>query len=119
MPIAQSFLDTCTTSILLLPELTTFRTAYALYDAASQTDRPGYWADAFDDAQSGLSPAYRLRKAIRDIVRSTVDATISPTEREEAYRTLTALYVPDIKPPRPYAEEAADLQDLLTRELLS
>ena len=119
MPVTDAFLQTCRDDIIDLTELTAFRTAYALYDAASHANKGLYWALCFSDSQTGLSPAYRLKKGVRDTVLSLATASISPTERESAYRTLSAEYVPSVDPPPQAVEESAELQTLLVQELLS
>lgn len=119
MPISESFLATCRATIDDQAELTTFRTAFGLYESASHANKSQYWHLAFNDAQAGLSPAYALKAVIRGVAQTTADSTISPLERESAYRTLVAEYVPDVKQPMTAPEEAAALTELLVQELLS
>lgn len=114
MPVTESFLATCRTAIELTAQFTAYRTAYALYDAASTAaDKAVYWNDCFSDAQLGQSPAMALKKAIRETVLANADATITATERESAYRTLKAYYVGDPAPPLNDAERQKIIEDLL------
>jgi hypothetical protein len=122
MPVTDSFLSTCRTAVNLLPELTTFRAALATVGAGSSAERRAAWAACFDDNRStDKSPAYRLRKAIRDTVRAEADAagTLSPLDRESAYRTISAEFVPDVAKPHEQARESEELQRLLIESMLS
>ncbi len=116
MAVAESFLTSCRTVIAALPELTAFRTAYALFDAAARANKGRYWCLAFDDAQAGMSPAYRLKKAIRDTVNGHADAPTTQSDRESAYRTLAAQYVPALERPRDNADELAELHRLIQED---
>lgn len=117
MAVTESFLASCRTSIELHPEFTAFRTAYTAFDTAPRAQKGAYWRLAFDDAQTGLSPAYRLKKVIRDVIAATADTTVSRTEREEAYRTLSSQYVPAVTEPKERAEEVAELHRLILEDL--
>lgn len=119
MAVTESFLASCRTAIDLHPEVAAFRAAYALYDAASRADKGRYWRLAFDDAQTGLSPAYRLKKLVREVIASLADATVTPAEREAAYRTLGGEYVPAVPEPTPIEQEQLELQRLIIQELAS
>lgn len=121
MAVTEAFLQTCRDLIDDLPELTAFRAAYANFASASHDDKGRYWFLTYGDAQSGLSPAYRLRAAIRQTVEGQAgnDATITPADRQSAYSSLTGQYVPQEAKPMKTAEEKAALQTLLLNELLS
>lgn len=119
MAVTEAFLASCRTAVEATPELTAFRAAYALYDAATRANKSRYWRLAFDDAQAGLSPAYRLKKVCRETVLALADATVTASERESAYRTLATQYVPDVPEPAPVEQEQAELQRLIIQELAS
>lgn len=121
MPLTAAYLASCRSAISSLPELTTLRTAYALYDAAARADKARYWNLAFSDAQIGGSPAMALKRAIRETVTALASTTggISDLEREEAYRTMVGEYVPEPDRPMTNDEEKAALQELLLQEQLS
>lgn len=119
MPITVTFLNTCRTAITGLPELTTYRAAVVALGAAAKASRPALWYATYGDNQAGLSPAYRLRKAIRDTVRANADATVSPLEQEEAYRTLAADYVSVPDPPKNAEQEAAEYAAMLVEDAVS
>lgn len=118
MPLTTAFLNTCRTSIITLPEYTAFNTSYATYASAAKANRPAYWHATYGDT---TKPAYLLRKAIRDTVTAQAASSggVSPTEREEAIRTLAAEYVPQPGKPANFADEAAALQTLLLEEYLA
>lgn len=120
MPITVSFLATCRTSIIALPEYTTFNTSYAALVSASRASRPTYWQATYGDG-SPTSPAYLFHLAIRNTVTALASTTggISPLETEEAIRTLAAEYIPRAKRPKNYAEESAALQELLLQDQMS
>lgn len=120
MAASTTFLNTCRTQIEASTELSTFRTAYASFDTASHSDKARYWQAAFGDNQSGLSPAYRLRKFIRETVTGQAEiSSLAPSDREPAIATLSSEYVPSVSPPLDNPAEAAALSDLLIQELLS
>lgn len=119
MPITDSFMASCRAAIDDLPELTTFRAALAALAGATRAARPALYQAAYGDNQAGLSPAYRLRKAIRDTVGATADATVSPGERETAYATLAAEFAPAYAPPTPADQEQAELERLILEDQLS
>lgn len=119
MAVTTAFLNSCRTQIVASAEYTAFNTAYAAYASASRASKPGYWHAAFGDNQAGLSPAYRLNKLIRDTIRGLADSTISPSEYESAYRTLSAEYVPDTQRPNDANEERAALQQALIEDAAS
>lgn len=118
MAVTESFLATCRTAIELLPELTTFRDAYSSFDTCSRNDKGLYWHAAYGDAQSGLSPAYRLRAAIRETVRAN-GGSVTAIDQESAYQTLVGQYVPNINKPIPADQEQAELQRILLEDLMS
>jgi hypothetical protein len=118
MPTTAAYLTTCRTAIAASPELTAFRTAIALI-AGTRTNRARYWWLAYNDAQAGMSPAYRLRKSIRDTVNANADATISLTERESAYQSFVLEFAPTMTRPMDAAQEQAELERLLIEDQLS
>lgn len=119
MPITDAFMAACRAAVANLPELTAFRAALAALAGASRAARPALYQAAYGDNQAGLSPAYRLRKAIRDTVGATADATVSPGEREAAYATLAAEFAPAYAPPTPADQEQAELERLILEDQLS
>ena len=118
MPVTEAFLASCRTQIDADPVLTTYRTAYGLYDAASQANKGVYWNLTFSDS-SGVSPAMALKQLIRGTVLSLADTTLNGLERESAYRTLSGEYVAQPQPPKDAATEMAELQQLLLLEGIS
>lgn len=119
MAVTAAFLDTCRGLIAATPELTAFRAAYATYNSAARADKARYWNACFSDAQAGMSPAYRLRKVIRDTVSAQGVASLTALEVQDAYRTLVGEYVQKPERPMTAPEEEAALQSLLLREQLS
>jgi len=121
MPYTESFLSTCRTTISATAEYTAFQTALTNYTSSSASNRHRYWTAAYDNAQAGQSPAYRLHAAVRGAVtaQAAITGGISETERETAIRTLAAEYIPNIKRPLRDAEEQAALTSLLLQEQLS
>lgn len=120
MPVTTAFLNTCRTSIITLPEYTAFNTSHATFASASRADRARYWQATYGDGNP-TSPAYLLRRAIRDTVTSqaTITGGISPAEREESIRTLAAEYAPQSPKPQSHADEAAALQALIVEEYMA
>lgn len=119
MAASASFLESCRVQIRVLPELTAFTAALASYNGAARGDRGRYWYLAFNDNQAGLSPAYRLRRAIRDIVTAYVDSTANAGDREAACVTLANEFCPDTPSPQSTGQEAAELQTAIIDDLLS
>ncbi len=122
MPVTEAFLTTCRTAVAALPELVTFRAALSNLGSVSRTARTGAWTAAYDDNKTvGGSPASRLAKAIRESVQAAADAagTLSPMDRESAYRTVVAFYLPVEPKPPTAAQEDAELQRLATEYRLS
>jgi len=121
MALTDSFLATCRAAIALLPELATFRTAKTLAETGTRAQRTAAWNAAYSDAQAGLSPAYRLRKAVRDTVNAQADTagTLGLLDRESAYQTLVAEVVTTVPPPSSAAAEYAAFQRLVTEDQLS
>lgn len=104
MPASASFLSTCLATVQATPEYAAFAVATAALSAAGEDARQAKWKLAYDDAQPGLSPAYRLRRAVRDaianaMVSQTVD--LSPADREAAYQTLVLQVAPRYPQPVP------------------
>ena len=108
MPLTAAYLAACRTAILALPELTTFRNARAILDTGPRPDRLTAWYAAFAPTSTGQSLAYQLLRAIRNALNAQGDATGNVTllDRESAYRTFAAEFVPTINKP---AEGAAEL----------
>lgn len=119
MPITVSFLNTCRAAVNASAELAAFRAAQAAYGAAARPDKARLYQACYGDAQAGLSPAYRLRAAVREAVRASADATVSPLEQEEAYRTLVGEYAPHVRRPQTALEDQADLEAALLEDALS
>lgn len=121
MALTTAFLNTCRTAIGSIPELTAFRTARHNSLTATRANRIAAWHAAHSPTTAGPSPAYNLRRAIRDVVNARADAagTLGPLERESAYATLAAEFVPEQARPMSDAEEAAALETLLRQEQLS
>jgi hypothetical protein len=119
MPVAAAFLPSCRARILTTPEHAAFAAAYAAFASASRADRLRYWRAAYDDARDGLSPAYRLRREIRGTVAALADAAVTRAERESAYETLSAEYVPAVRAPLGAARQAAALRTLLDEDMAS
>ncbi len=97
----------------------TYNTAHAAFVAASRSARPVLWHAAYSDSQDGLSPAYRLKTAIRDAINSLSPATVTDSEREETFRTLASQYVASPPRPRTAIEEQVELQKLLIEDAAS
>ena len=117
MAISNAFLTTCRTAIDSLTELTAYRAATAALDTAGELDKRAKWTLAYNDAQTGGSPALRLRMAIRSVVAGQDLSALSIPERETAYQTLAGIYLrDDEKPPTP-AEEVAALTELVAAGL--
>lgn len=116
MAVTEAFLASCRTAIEASPELAAFRTAYAAFDAAPRSSKGRYWRAAFDDAQAGLSPAYRVKKLVRETVQALADGTVTAMERETAYRTLAGQYAPSVREPQSTTEVAAELQRVIQED---
>lgn len=119
MPITDAFMASCRSAIATSSELTAFRSALTALAGATRATRPALYQACYGDNQAGLSPAYRLRKYIRDTVQALAATTVTPGERETAYQTLTGEFVPASPVPTPADQEQAKLQTLLIEELLS
>lgn len=118
MAVSDAYLATCRARIDATAEKSAFTTALTAFADAKAANRGAKWQACFSDAQAGLSPAYQLRKAIRDIVTAHNggdDGTYSALDVEAAVRTLCAEYVPSVKPPLTAQEEEAVLESLLER----
>jgi hypothetical protein len=117
MALTDAFLGGCRAAIGALPELTTFRSAQAL-TAHTLAGRTATYNRAFGDALSTPSPAYNLALAIRNTVnaRADADGTLGLLDRETAYSTLAAEYVPATDRPPSEAAEAAELEQLLAED---
>lgn len=119
MPLTDSYLAACRLVIQSLPELTAFRSALAVTETATRADRVRSWHATYDDAQAGHSPAYRLRRAVRDVVNAQADASITLLERESAYRTLVTEVVPEMARPLTDEQETEAFEKLLREDRLS
>ena len=117
MAISSAFLTTCRAAIILTPEYTAYQAALAALDAASEPDRLAKWQAAYNDAQAGLSPAYRLRRAIRDVVMNQDLSLLGALEREQVCQTLAGMYLRDDERPLTSAEDAAALSTLVAASL--
>lgn len=104
MAASASFLSAALASARASAEYATFAAARAAFAAAPEGSRQARWSDCYSDAQPGLSPAYRLRRALRDVVANTQisqSVTLSPAESEAAYQFLVAQLVPEVSAPSP------------------
>lgn len=121
MPVTDSFLTTCRTAITALPELTTFRTALASVGVGTIDARRAAWTACYGENQTGGSPAYRLAKAIRETVlaQAGIAGTLSPLDRESAYRTMEAEFVPTAPKPPTRTQEEDELRRLLLEQQVS
>lgn len=119
MAVTTAFLTTCRTAIRLSSELTGFQTAYALFAAATGATRSLYWNRAYSDAQAGLSPAYRLRKLIRETVTANADITITPGEQQTAYGLLVDEFAPKVGQPMSTVEERLAMRNAMDIEQFS
>ncbi len=102
MPASGSFMSTCATAIVALPEYAAFQAALAQLSASGEGDKLSAWNAAYSDGQIGGSPAYRLRRAIRSVIANaevSQAVTLSQPDREAAYQTLVTQVVPDASPP--------------------
>ncbi len=112
MPASASFLNSCNTAVRLTPEYAAFVAALAALSSAGEEQRLGVWNAAYSDAQPGLSPAYRLRRAVRATVadqQAILVVALSQEDSEAAYQTLIGSLVPDISPPVPTNERTPSL----------
>ena len=99
MAVSDSFLATCRLAVQALPELTAFKSALAALEQADDGAQQARWRAAYSDAQSGASPAYRLRFAIRGVIGNNATVDHSNQDRELAYRTLAAEVCPERQQP--------------------
>lgn len=114
MAVTTAFINTCRAQVVVTGEYTAFNTAQALYANAARADRARYWYLTYGDNQTNLSPAYRLRKVIRDTITAGADATVTASDRETIYQILVDNLVPRTKRPATRDEDAAGLATLLT-----
>lgn len=120
MAASAAFLTTCRAAIILQPEYTAFNTALSSFATSSRSQRSYYWQQCFDDGQAGLSPAYRLRAAIRGVVTSLQARNgVTDLDRETAVQTLCREYVGEQRRPTNAVEEAALLQQAIVQDMLS
>lgn len=124
MAVSASITAICQAAILKLADLGTFQTAYNAVIGASSDNKLAAWRLCFDVSvqQVGThSPAYRLKRAIREAIRGNDDGTLSPTDRETLYQSLVSLYVPSMtRPNMPEQDQveytALAMQNLATGE---
>ena len=116
MPLTDAYLASCRTTILASAELTAFRAARAVTDSSTRAARRAAWYATYEPAAGGLSPAYNLRKMIRDIVNAQGDITgnITGLDRESAYRTFVSEFAPDLDRPATETQELAARKTILT-----
>ena len=109
MAASDSFLATCRALIASSPERTVFLAALDRLQKAGNTDEQAVaWAACYSDAQLNFSPAYRFKRAIRDIV--LVNGTsLSDLDKEGAYRTLSGEAVQKLSGPSGDADDQASL----------
>lgn len=121
MALTTAFLNTCRTAVGSLTELTTFRAALRVAQGSRRADRIAAWHAAYSPTTSGPSPAYNLRRAIRDTVNAQADiaGTLGQLDRESAVRTVAAEFVPDFARPPSDDQEQAALEQLLREDTLS
>lgn len=107
MPISAAYTAACRTAVLALPELTAFRAAKAVTDSMTRDQRRAAWYAAYEPSVGGPSPAYNLRRAIRDVVNARGDITgnITALDRESAYQTLATEFAPDAERPASAEQE--------------
>ncbi len=106
MPASASFLAACATAIGLLPERTAFAAAQVTLSAAGEDNRQAAWNTLYNDGQASLSLAYRLRRAIRDVVSNvqvSQGVTLSLADVEAANQALSASAVPEVAAPGAFA----------------
>lgn len=116
MAASASFLNTCQAAIVLLPQYTAFQAAWQALSAAPEAIRLAAWQACYGDGQLGQSPAYNLRRAIRDVIANTkvsLATVLSPGDTEAAYQYLAGLLVPDADQPEllPQAASAVLTQE--------
>lgn len=102
MPASLAFLNTALATIRDTPEYAAFQTALLAYSAAGEEQKQAKWNAAYSDNQAGLSPAYRLRRAIRAVVVNTQaseEVTLSRADAEAAYVYLVEQVAPASAPP--------------------
>lgn len=121
MSLTTAFLNTCRTAISSLPELTTFQSALTAALNGTRSARIAAWHATYTPGTAGLSPALNLRRAIRDTINAQADASgaLGLLDRESAFQTLSAEFVPTYTRPPSDAEEAAGLEKLLREEMLA
>lgn len=122
MAASDAFMVTCRALVAALPELAAFRAALLALETAGDDQQRARWQDAYGDARTGLSPAYRLRRAVRDVVIGQAEAlgagSLGPADREDAYRRLAAEVVPDVRQPDNPDEERRTLELLALNALI-
>lgn len=115
MPLTDAFIATCRTAVGSLVELTAFNAAGVLAND-TRAERTAQWGRLYQVTDAdGTTAAYRLAKAIRDVVNAEADkyqtagsGTVTATERESAYQTLAAECIPVVpQPPSDQSELSA------------
>lgn len=126
MPLTAAFLTTCRAKVDALDELSAFRTAGALANS-TRAERMARWGRVHATTDSnGTTVAYRLSKAIRDVVNAEADkyqtagsGIINSSERESAFATIHGEYVPVIGRPTTTADEIATLTAAINEGILT
>lgn len=121
MAVTNAFLTTCRNAVGSLAELSAFRTSLASLQSATRAERIRVWHATYSPTSTGQSLAYQLRLAIRNTVNAQADiaGTLSPLDRESAYRTMDTEFVPEMARPLSDDQEHAELEKLLREDELS
>lgn len=120
MAASDAFLAVVRGMVENLPELTAFRAAGALADE-TRAERTSRYGRVNAVGSDGLTPITRLGKAIRDTVNGQADvysSYVSPADRDSAYTTLVAEYVPTIEKPLSDTQELAALTTAINEGIL-
>lgn len=110
MPASASFLATSQALVVASPEYVAFQAALAALSAAGEDGRQAAWNACYNDGQFGASPAYRLRKVVRDAVANTMFSSgtaLGQSDAEAAYQLLAAQLVPESPAPSPVPVKSA------------
>jgi hypothetical protein len=111
MAVTDAFLAVCRTRINATTEKSAFATALTNLWNATRVNKGATWQAAFGDAQDGGSPAFRLHKAIREVVtaynqEAANGAPYGNLAIQAAINTLAAEYIP--RPNRPLSKSERD-----------
>lgn len=118
MAVSDATLISWRALVRVLPEFTAYQAARLTFGAATGDTRRSMWVSLFSDAQPGMSLAYRLRRAIRDVVVANATSDHSALDREGAYRSLAAEVVNEEERPLTDAEEQSTLAPAIISQLL-